>query len=239
MRLRATRRERAGRQALDTLNTFAATPQAFAKVIGLPAGYPGLAETVRARVVDKLTREPIEDYRLDFEDGYGTRSDMRGGRTRGISGARSGSRDGGRNAAALHRHSHQAAVTRAPCPKPAHPGHLHHDTGEDGSPPAGQLRGDGDEGDDAGARERARRTLLGARAQAAAEAPCHSTRADDRDPAGDPGAGRHRGVCGLSSMPAAGAFAARISASTTTRPSAASPRPGSIRAISPATWRAR
>ncbi|HZL92517.1 MAG TPA: hypothetical protein VFB99_02695, partial [Vicinamibacterales bacterium] len=25
--------------------------------------------------VDKLTREPVEDYRLDFEDGYGTRSD--------------------------------------------------------------------------------------------------------------------------------------------------------------------
>ena len=68
--------QRAGRQALDTLNTFAATPQAFARVIGLPAGYPGLAETVRDRVVDKLTREPIEDYRLDFEDGYGTRSDV-------------------------------------------------------------------------------------------------------------------------------------------------------------------
>ena len=30
---------------------------------------------MRARVVDKLKREPIEDYRLDFEDGYGTRPD--------------------------------------------------------------------------------------------------------------------------------------------------------------------
>lgn len=68
--------QRVGRQALDTLNAFAATPQAFAKVIGLPTGYPGLAETVRARVVDKLTREPIEDFRLDFEDGYGTRPDI-------------------------------------------------------------------------------------------------------------------------------------------------------------------
>ena len=44
-------------------------------MIGLPANYPGLAETVRARVVDKLEREPIEDFRLDFEDGYGTRPD--------------------------------------------------------------------------------------------------------------------------------------------------------------------
>ena len=44
-------------------------------MIGLPTNYPGLAETVRARVVDKLEREPIEDFRLDFEDGYGTRPD--------------------------------------------------------------------------------------------------------------------------------------------------------------------
>ena len=67
--------QRAGQQALETLNTYAPTAQAFVKIIGLPANYPGLAETVRARVVDKLTREPIEDYRLDFEDGYGTRPD--------------------------------------------------------------------------------------------------------------------------------------------------------------------
>jgi citrate lyase beta subunit len=67
--------QRAGRQAIDTLNTFAPTAQAFAKILGLPAGHPGLAEAVRSRVVDKLEREPIEDYRLDFEDGYGTRPD--------------------------------------------------------------------------------------------------------------------------------------------------------------------
>src|SRR5215204_5029689 len=67
--------QRAGEQAIDTLNTFAATPGAFAKIVGLPANFPGLAETVRARVIDKLQREPIEDYRLDFEDGYGTRAD--------------------------------------------------------------------------------------------------------------------------------------------------------------------
>ena len=66
---------RAGQQAIDALNTHAATAQAFAQVIGLPTNYPGLAETVRARVVDKLEREPIEDFRIDFEDGYGTRPD--------------------------------------------------------------------------------------------------------------------------------------------------------------------
>src|SRR4051812_41394366 len=60
---------RAGQQALETLQRFAATPAALAKVIALPANYPGLAEAVYARVIDKLNREPVEDYRLDFEDG--------------------------------------------------------------------------------------------------------------------------------------------------------------------------
>lgn len=34
-----------------------------------------LALTVYERVEKKLTREAVEDYRIDFEDGYGTRSD--------------------------------------------------------------------------------------------------------------------------------------------------------------------
>src|SRR6185295_12442568 len=34
-----------------------------------------LAATVYQRVVEKLRREPIEDYRIDFEDGFGIRSD--------------------------------------------------------------------------------------------------------------------------------------------------------------------
>jgi len=34
-----------------------------------------LAETVHMRVTEKLGREPIEDYRIDFEDGFGVRPD--------------------------------------------------------------------------------------------------------------------------------------------------------------------
>ncbi|MFO0619191.1 MAG: aldolase/citrate lyase family protein [Polyangiaceae bacterium] len=34
-----------------------------------------LAHTIRARVIAKLEREPVEDYRIDFEDGFGTRPD--------------------------------------------------------------------------------------------------------------------------------------------------------------------
>lgn len=67
--------KRAGQQAIDMLHAHAPTAQAFAQVVGLPADFPGLAETVRTRVLEKLEREPIEDFRLDFEDGYGSRPD--------------------------------------------------------------------------------------------------------------------------------------------------------------------
>jgi citrate lyase beta subunit len=34
-----------------------------------------VSEPVRDRVIEKLRREPVEDLRIDFEDGYGVRSD--------------------------------------------------------------------------------------------------------------------------------------------------------------------
>ena len=34
-----------------------------------------LAQTIYRRVIDKLEREPVEDFRIDFEDGYGNRPD--------------------------------------------------------------------------------------------------------------------------------------------------------------------
>ena len=35
-----------------------------------------LAHTIYKRVNEKLRREPVEDFRIDFEDGYGNRSDV-------------------------------------------------------------------------------------------------------------------------------------------------------------------
>src|SRR5688572_13058143 len=64
-----------GAAALAALDEFAPTPASFAKALGIPREEAVLAELVRARVVAKLRREPIEDFRLDFEDGYGTRPD--------------------------------------------------------------------------------------------------------------------------------------------------------------------
>jgi citrate lyase beta subunit len=44
----------------------------LAEALGMP---PDLVAEVRPRVAEKLAREPVEDLRIDFEDGYGRRSD--------------------------------------------------------------------------------------------------------------------------------------------------------------------
>jgi len=62
-----------GRQALEAFDTHAATPQQLAEALGVPAD--ALLADVHARVRAKLEREPIEDLRIDFEDGYGPRPD--------------------------------------------------------------------------------------------------------------------------------------------------------------------
>jgi len=61
-----------GSLAEKALNEYAQDAAAFAEMFGVA---PEFAETVRARVIEKLRREPVEDYRVDFEDGYGTRPD--------------------------------------------------------------------------------------------------------------------------------------------------------------------
>jgi citrate lyase beta subunit len=95
---------RLGEIALRSLDEFAPDFASFAKAIGLPDAerLPAsldaaaslsksldadpqaaarenpaawLAHTVYRRVREKLQREPVEDYRIDFEDGYGIRSD--------------------------------------------------------------------------------------------------------------------------------------------------------------------
>ncbi|GGN08864.1 DUF6986 family protein [Streptomyces fuscichromogenes] len=61
-----------GDQALAALDEHAPDAAAFAAVLGLP---DDLAEPVHSRVRAKLEREPVEDLRVDFEDGYGPRPD--------------------------------------------------------------------------------------------------------------------------------------------------------------------
>jgi hypothetical protein len=63
-----------GAMALAALDEFAPDSATLAQALDLQ-GDVRFAETIRTRVVEKLRREPIEDYRLDFEDGYGNRPD--------------------------------------------------------------------------------------------------------------------------------------------------------------------
>ena len=61
-----------GELALRAMSQYAPNATVFAEAIGID---PGIAETVHARVQEKLKREAVEDFRIDFEDGYGIRSD--------------------------------------------------------------------------------------------------------------------------------------------------------------------
>ncbi|MET7693097.1 aldolase [Streptomyces sp. NPDC005483] len=61
-----------GDKALTALDEHAPDAASFAAVLGLS---DELAEPVYARVRAKLAHEPIEDLRVDFEDGYGPRPD--------------------------------------------------------------------------------------------------------------------------------------------------------------------
>ena len=59
-------------EATAVLSEYGGSADVLADVLELP---PGLMGEVFERVRAKLAREPIEDLRIDFEDGYGTRSD--------------------------------------------------------------------------------------------------------------------------------------------------------------------
>ena len=60
-----------GGQALALLDEHGSGPVGFAEVVGLDPVY---IDEVMVRVRAKLSTQPIEDLRVDFEDGYGIRS---------------------------------------------------------------------------------------------------------------------------------------------------------------------
>jgi citrate lyase beta subunit len=61
-----------GELAVRALETYAPDAHAFGEALGIRGEIAG---TVMQRVRDKLQREPVEDFRIDFEDGYGNRPD--------------------------------------------------------------------------------------------------------------------------------------------------------------------
>src|SRR5438045_2852977 len=62
--------QKLGAVALRSLEEYAPDAQRLAGVLGISA-----TEKIYARIVEKLRREAVEDFRLDFEDGYGNRPD--------------------------------------------------------------------------------------------------------------------------------------------------------------------
>ena len=72
---RADLAQKLGAAAIRAFEEYAPDAATLALALGLPDAEPLLAQTVHARVLEKLRREPVEDLRIDFEDGYGARPD--------------------------------------------------------------------------------------------------------------------------------------------------------------------
>ncbi len=62
-----------GTIALRAMDHYAGSAAMLGDAVGMSAHV--MLGTIAERVREKLAREPIEDFRIDFEDGYGNRSD--------------------------------------------------------------------------------------------------------------------------------------------------------------------
>src|ERR1051326_7055013 len=65
---RADSAQKLGVVALRSLDEYAPNAKMLGGAIGIDA-----SEKIYGRITEKLRREPVEDFRLDFEDGYGNR----------------------------------------------------------------------------------------------------------------------------------------------------------------------
>ncbi|MCP4460988.1 MAG: phosphoenolpyruvate kinase [Cytophagales bacterium] len=65
--------QKMGQVAMKALKTYTPDSATFAKVMGFSMSEE-LASTVYEKVCKKLETEPVEDFRIDFEDGFGNRS---------------------------------------------------------------------------------------------------------------------------------------------------------------------
>src|SRR5579872_3474694 len=69
---RADTAQRLGSLALESMDRCAPDADTLAHALEID---PALSARIYDRVREKLRREPVEDYRIDFEDGYGNRPD--------------------------------------------------------------------------------------------------------------------------------------------------------------------
>lgn len=69
---KASTTKRLGELALRNLQLYAPDAKVFGEALHID---PSVQKSVYERVTAKLTSEPVEDFRIDFEDGYGSRPD--------------------------------------------------------------------------------------------------------------------------------------------------------------------
>ncbi len=190
---------RLGALARRSLEEYAPEAGDFARALGLPGT---LAATIYDRVAEKLSREPVEDFRIDFEDGYGNRPDAEEDGHAESAAVEVARGLDGRNASALRRNPDQAVHRRAegarrpharPLPDRADP--------RDRRAPAGELRRHASESHGAGTGLRARAAPRPARAPPPPARTSPSVRDHGRDAAGGPrrgGDGVDPGLVGAS-----------------------------------------
>ena len=70
---RADSAAKLGALAVRALEQYAPDSTTLSSALGFSDMEPTLQRTVYERVRNKLRREPVEDFRIDFEDGYGNR----------------------------------------------------------------------------------------------------------------------------------------------------------------------
>src|SRR5262249_50748202 len=67
-----------GANSLRAMQEYAATPADLSEILRVPGAEPlsdEIVGTIHARVLQKLRTEPVEDFRIDFEEGSGNRPD--------------------------------------------------------------------------------------------------------------------------------------------------------------------
>lgn len=69
---RADTSQKIGQLALKTLNDYAPDPKTLGRILGWKISSE-LEEKIHSRIQSKLGRQAIEDFRIDFEDGFGIR----------------------------------------------------------------------------------------------------------------------------------------------------------------------
>ena len=188
---------------------------------------PGWRSPSTSACAPSCEREPVEDFRIDFEDGFGARPDAEEDATAARRGARGGARAWPRARCRRSSASASSPSARSGKRRGARTLELFLDTllAATRRPAARQLRRHAAQGHDRRAAARAGAPVRAARGSATACRPGSlRMRADDRDDAGAARRRRPLAAARASSTRARAAAAARTSAPTTSPRRATSPR---------------